>query len=632
MAAVLITASVFLPQQASAQAPNKMSYQAVVRDAKNKLLTNQSVGMQISILQGSPSGSTVYTETQIPTSNSNGLVSLEIGSGTVVSGTFNTIDWSSGPYFIKTETDPDGGTNYTITGTSQLLSVPYALHAKTAENVTGGISETDPVYSSWNKSDDISITNSQVTDFQTGVSSNTDVVANAAKATFPEAPNDGNEYVRKNEVWSVVTQSGVSDHTLLSNIGTNTHAEIDIHLADGTLHYSQAGISITESQISDLGNYESAFAKNTAFNKNFGNSAGTVTEGDDLRLSDARTPLFHAASHTDGTDDIQDASSSQKGLMTSTYASKLYGIEAAADVTDAINVDAAGAVMESDFDAGTILYATSDNTPEPKTVAETKAIFSLENVENTALSSWAGSGNITSLGTVTSGTLSTGAAVADVTMSLGADATGDIYFRSAGGKLKRLPVGTNKQVLTLENSVPVWKDIPTYAIGDFAQGGIVFWVDETGQHGLVCAKEDQSTIIRWYAGTFGNTRARGDGIYSGEMNTSIIIAAQVAFGDDGATYAAFECSTMQISEGGKTYGDWYLPSKRELNRMYINKATIDATAMANGGSVFDESWSWYWSSTEGTSVQAWAQNFPNGGSQQLNSKIGPGNVRAVRAF
>jgi len=98
--------------------------------------------MQISILQGSASGTAVYVETQTPNTNINGLVSLEIGSGTFVSGAFNTIDWSDGPYFIKTETDPTGGTNYTITGTSQLMSVPYAIHANTADSIVGGDKDT----------------------------------------------------------------------------------------------------------------------------------------------------------------------------------------------------------------------------------------------------------------------------------------------------------------------------------------------------------------------------------------------------------------------------------------------------------------------------------------------------------
>jgi len=132
---------------AQTQVPQKMSYQAVIRNSSGQLVSGQAVGMQISILQGSASGTSVYVETQIPTTNVNGLVSLEIGAGTIESGNFATIDWANGPYFIKTETDIAGGSNYTISGTSQLLSVPYALHAKTAETLSGGIIEVDPIFS-----------------------------------------------------------------------------------------------------------------------------------------------------------------------------------------------------------------------------------------------------------------------------------------------------------------------------------------------------------------------------------------------------------------------------------------------------------------------------------------------------
>ena len=132
---ILLTASVL------AQAPQKMSYQAVIRNSSNALVTSKVVGMRISILKGSATATasslTDYVETQTATTNANGLVSLEIGTGTAVTGTFATINWANGPYFIKTETDPTGGTNYTIVGTSELLSVPYALHAKTVENLSG---------------------------------------------------------------------------------------------------------------------------------------------------------------------------------------------------------------------------------------------------------------------------------------------------------------------------------------------------------------------------------------------------------------------------------------------------------------------------------------------------------------
>ncbi len=130
--------SISLTLSAWAQAPEKMSYQAVIRGTDNILCTNQNVNMQIGILQGSSSGDLLYLENHTPTTNKNGLVSIEIGAGSLVSGSFTDIDWSKGPYFILTMTYPTGGTNYSITGTSQLLSVPYALHAATAEQLTGG--------------------------------------------------------------------------------------------------------------------------------------------------------------------------------------------------------------------------------------------------------------------------------------------------------------------------------------------------------------------------------------------------------------------------------------------------------------------------------------------------------------
>ena len=369
---MLMMFSMGLSESLQAQSPEKMSYQAVIRDGSNNLITSSNVGMRIQILQGSEFGAAVYVETHTPATNANGLVSIEIGSGTVINGDFTTIDWSNGPYYIKNEIDPTGGTSYTITGTSQLMSVPYALHAKTAESVTGTITETDPVYS-------------------------------------------------------------------------GSHAA-----------------NITSTDITNLGNLSG------------------VNTGDQ-----------------DGSETI---------------------------VSAGANISVTG----------------SGTTANPYVVNAT-----------------------------------------------------------------------------------------TYSVGDFAHGGIVFWVDETGQNGLVCAKQDQSTDVRWYAGTYGNTQAKGDGPYAGEANTSIIIAAQVAIGDDGSTYAARICNELQITEGGKTYGDWYLPSKEELNLMYQNKATIDATAGANGGSGFASAY--YWSSTEDGSNYAWNQGFGYGG-QYYNGKVTTYRVRAVRAF
>ena len=121
-----------------AQAPDLMSYQAVIRNTSNNLVVNKTVGVKISILKGGVNGTPVYVEMHTVQTNVNGMVSLYIGNGQVSQGVFSAIDWSSGLFFIKTETDPNGGSNYVISGTSQLLSVPYALYAKSAGNSFDG--------------------------------------------------------------------------------------------------------------------------------------------------------------------------------------------------------------------------------------------------------------------------------------------------------------------------------------------------------------------------------------------------------------------------------------------------------------------------------------------------------------
>lgn len=116
---------------AFAQAPDAFKYQAVVRNSSGNILGNQAVGMQLIIHQGSATGTAVYTETFATTTNAYGLVNLEIGTGTT-SGNFSSINWANGPYFIETAVDINGGTAYSSLGTSQLVSVPYALYAEVA--------------------------------------------------------------------------------------------------------------------------------------------------------------------------------------------------------------------------------------------------------------------------------------------------------------------------------------------------------------------------------------------------------------------------------------------------------------------------------------------------------------------
>ncbi|MCX6226514.1 MAG: hypothetical protein NTV01_17490 [Bacteroidia bacterium] len=129
-----------------AQAPAAFKYQAVARDGSGTVLADKTVSFRISIIQGTITGDIVYSEKHNTVTNEFGLVNLEIGKGAPVSGDMSRISWGVDEHFIRVEMDPDGGNSFQLMGTSQLLSVPYSLYAKTAESLRGGITETDPVF------------------------------------------------------------------------------------------------------------------------------------------------------------------------------------------------------------------------------------------------------------------------------------------------------------------------------------------------------------------------------------------------------------------------------------------------------------------------------------------------------
>ncbi|MGD0757215.1 MAG: DUF1566 domain-containing protein [Bacteroidales bacterium] len=158
--------------------------------------------------------------------------------------------------------------------------------------------------------------------------------------------------------------------------------------------------------------------------------------------------------------------------------------------------------------------------------------------------------------------------------------------------------------------------VSVHYIGENYGGGIVFYVYDNGQHGLIAATADQSTGIRWDAGTYTNTMAFADGVGAGKANTAIIIANQ-GYGY-GATYAARICNEYSVTIDGVTYADWYLPSKYELNLLYPQKAVVGGFGS-------------YWSSSEYVDSGAWVQSFIQG-NQFVQFKFNTYYVRAVRSF
>ena len=168
---------------------------------------------------------------------------------------------------------------------------------------------------------------------------------------------------------------------------------------------------------------------------------------------------------------------------------------------------------------------------------------------------------------------------------------------------------------------PVWTKFATgiHSIGESYGGGIVFYVYDGGQHGLIAATADQGAGIQWYNGTNRYTGTTGDGLNAGAMNTAMIVATQMADNQTG-NFAAKVCADYSVTVGDVTYGDWYLPSKYELNLLYLQKNVVS-------GFVPD----YYWSSTEYSSSNAWSEYFGSS-DQYTDSKTYTNRVRAIRAF
>ena len=492
-----------------AQSPQKMSYQAVVRDNSSTLITEQGIGIQVSIVQGTVDGTIVYLETHAPTTNENGLVSIEIGNGTT-SDDFSAIDWSNGPYFIKTEIDPTslGGTSYTITGINQLLGVPYAYFATTAGNVFSGDYndlQNLPDFTGWdtNEADDFSGSYNDLTDIP--VNMDTDA-----------------------------TDDFSGDYNDLANQPDFTNWDTDV---------------------------------TDDFDGNYSNLSNT--------------PDFTGWD----TNDADDFSGSYNDLT---------------DVPVNIDIDATDDFSGNYSDLLGTPTNLSDFTNDQGFITgytETDPVYSGSQAYNID------AGDITNLGNLSG-------------------------VNSGDQDISGIAVNTQAIQDTAAQIRSHMPTVKTYSVGEYALGGIVFYVDYSGQHGLVCALSDQDggSGIQWYNYSTTDTEAHGDGVYAGEMNTMLIIANQ---GSNLTHYAAGICSVFAVTTAYGKYGDWYLPSAHELWLMYQNKAIIDAAAIANGGSAFIEGF--YWSSSEFNTTNAKYQYF--GTDIHYNDdKYELYRVRPIRSF
>ena len=544
----ILIAAILLTVSANAQAPDQMTYQAVVRDASNNLVANTAVGIQISILKGSESGEVVYIETQQPTTNTNGLISIVIGTppNTDLGPGLSQVTWGNDSYFIKTEIDPTGGANYTITGTTQLLSVPYALYAK-------------------NSGDKVFSTTNNVTSNANGDIANDDFV-------FGSKQLDGTE--RR------------------------------MFFDKSKAAFRVGGTSGTEWDSSNITNFS------------FASGYNTIATGNSSTAIGAATTASGSASLSTG----NSSKASGDYSITTGWATEALG---------------AGSIAMGDRTKATGEYSTAMGS---LTTTESYAQTSL-GANNTAVS-----GNTTSfiatdrLFVIGNGISSSNRSDAMVVLK-----DGTITAPSLTNEL--INTAGNKALITKEY-IDALKP-KTYAIGDVALGGVVIWVDEMGQHGLVCSLDNLSNGIAWMehddVNSFNINFTSGNGIGAGKLNTTMILSSNDVQKLSNTNFAALLCATYSktdininnlYDDGGGTitisYADWYLPSVYELSLIYPNKDLISAVCQDNGGTGLSNGE--FWSSNQNSQTAAWeyfmSDNTPSWTSKNSKNVA----VRAVRSF
>ena len=287
MKTIFSTLFIFISTCIFAQVPQGISYQAIALNGSGNPVVSSNVGVRLSILDNSATGTVLYTETHTKTTSPQGLFNLVIGQGTPTTGTFSTINWGTNSKFLKVEMDASGGANYILVGTTQLLSVPYAMTAGNLSGSSANDSIEDNKYSNfafYDISADTTYAFNQISGTWVsqvgGSSSSGTIVSSNGNFAFYDISSDTTyAFNKKTGTWVSQTGGSSSSGTIVTSNGNFAFYDIS---SDTTYAFSQntgtwisrtGGSSSSGTIVSSNGNfafYDISADTTYAFNKKTG--------------------------------------------------------------------------------------------------------------------------------------------------------------------------------------------------------------------------------------------------------------------------------------------------------------------------------------------------------------------------
>jgi hypothetical protein len=632
---IVFSITVLYSQEAPPQA---FSFKATIKDKYGLPVLLKKINLRITILQGDMNGPAVYSEYFTPTTNLYSQVDVEIGKGNVLSGIFTSIDWSTNEYFLKIEADVKGGSNYQLLSVTQLLSVPYALYAGKAGSA---INESDPIFKTYPA---YGIKNGDISNWDAAYSWGNHAGLYKPLNYLPAWSEIANKptTIAGFGITDAVTTMG--DQTIAGNktfTGTTTVSNaLNAGNGFGSIY------SETEKRpiLGQRGNVSIGTASNWDWSELDVNGGVNILPGQwdwgsGLALSAWAAQGGGGEQYLIGSTGALAHEGPGKFFIRNTnhYWDAIFimdnqgrvGIDMGFDGLPQYTLDVMGDInFTGELFKNGSPYSTGFLTNETDPIFTSHAAngITATNITNwNNAYSWGNHaglyrpiGYMPTWSEITSkpnfATVATSGSYNDLNNKPTID-----------GSETKLTEGTNVTVTGAGTVASPYVINSTgggsssHYIGESYGSGIIFYLDASGQHGLIAATTDQSTAIQWNNGSNTNTTAFASSVGGGDGNTSMIV-----FNQGAGTYAAKLCRDLYT--GG--FFNWYLPSKYELNLMYHNIGQGNLLGLGNVGGFANNA---YWSSTEATNINAWLQFFDDG-SQNFSYKYLVCYVRAVRAF